>query len=98
MNTLSNGSLAVGSEGSWMRFQSAYEDELYKAIERSPSDYSTPLDRAEIAKLARKMLIGAAHMNTNLSPSLRKAARSVGAVPTITGISIYLKSAGIPAE
>jgi hypothetical protein len=98
MNTLSNGSIAVGAPGSWMRFQAAYEDELYKAIESDPAAYSTPLNRGEISKLARRMLIAAASLKANVSAPMKRAARAIGIKPTMTAISIYLKAAGIPQD
>ena len=95
VNTQSNGAIAVGAPGSWARFASAYEHELYKAIEKDPMGYITPLDRTAIAALAHKMMVSASKGSANVSPVMKRAAKAVGANPTISGIMAYLKATGV---
>jgi len=89
MNTLSNGAVAVGTEGSWMRLQSAYEHELEKINETGMlllRDGETVANRAET--MLKAVMLG----NGNLGPSLQRAAKACGIKPTYTAIRPYLRA------
>lgn len=91
MNRLSNGAIAVGFEGSWMRLQAAYEFELEKAYESG----LVRLNGGEtIADRAERMLIAMMEGRALPGESMKAAAKACGIKPTEKAIVEYLKLAG----
>lgn len=90
MNTLSNGSIAVGAEGSWMRLQSAYEFELEKAYQNG---ILRLIGTETIAQRAEKMLVGLMEKRATAGESMKAAAKACGIKPTEKAIVEYLKQA-----
>ena len=89
MNRLSNGAIAVGTEGSWMRFQAAYEFELEKAYQ---SGNLRLIGSETIPQRAEKMLIGILEKRAMVGESMKAAAKACGVKPTEKAIREYLIS------
>lgn len=90
MNTLSNGAIAVGTEGSWMRFQCAYEFELEKAYEAGV----LRLNGSEtIPQRAEKMLLALMNRQAVLGESMKAAARACNVKPNEKAVRDYLVAA-----
>jgi hypothetical protein len=91
MNTLSNGAIAVGSPGSLMRFQTAYEYELTKAVEANPEKYRYTVE--EVPSMAIKIVESLAKGNAFISPAIKAAAKACEIKPTALAIRQYLQDA-----
>jgi hypothetical protein len=90
MNTLSNGAIAVGQEGSWMRLQCAYEHELEKALHLG----ILRLNGSEtVADRAAKMLEGILTRTATAGVAMKAAAKVCGINPNETSIRQYLTQA-----
>lgn len=90
MNTLSNGSIAVGSEGSWMRFQAAYEYELQQAYEKGIVRLKA---EETISTRAITMLEAIIDKRATAGDAMKRAAKACGIKPTEKAIVDYLKAA-----
>lgn len=90
MNHLSNGAIAVGTEGSWMRFQAAYEHELEQAHQRGVLRL---IGDETIAARAEKMLHGILNRTATMGEAMKAAAIACGVKGTETAIRQYLMQA-----
>lgn len=90
MNMLSNGAIAVGFEGSWMRFQAAYEHELDRAYDKG----LVRLTAGEtIPMRAEKMLHAMLDRTATAGEAMKAAAVACGVKPTEKAITEYLRVA-----
>lgn len=91
MDHLPNGAIAVGTKGSWMRFQAAYEFELEKA-------YNAGLLRLvgseTIAQRAERMLVAMMDRKATAGEAMKAAAIACGVKASEKAIVDYLKLAG----
>lgn len=90
MNTLSNGALAIGQEGSWMRFHGAYEHELTKALDAG----QLRLKPGEsVSDRATMMMVAIRDRHATLGGLMTAAALACGVKPTERAIREYLQQA-----
>lgn len=89
-NKLSNGAWAVGFEGSWMRFQVAYEHELQKAYERG---ILRLIGSETVAQRAEKVMVGIIERTALAGESLKAAAKACGIKANDKAIRDYLVQA-----
>jgi hypothetical protein len=90
MNTLSNGAIAVGSEGSWMRFHAAYEHELEQAYERGIVRLRL---NETIAQRTETMMLGIIAKTATAGESMKSAAKACGIKENEKAIRDYLVQA-----
>lgn len=95
MNTLPNGSIAVGAPGSIMRLVSAYEDELNKDFDAGLCFLWT---RDRIPEMARKMIKAASTRQAIITKNgaFWHAARACGIQGGEKSVRDYVIAAGIP--
>ena len=70
------------------QFYQAYVPELVKSVQKAPDTYLWPVEQAP--EVARKMVNSLALGTASLSAASKRAAKLVGAKPTIKGIRDWL--------
>ena len=97
MNTLPNGSIAIGAPGSIMRLLSAYEDELNKDFDNGLCFLWT---RDRIPEMARKMIKAASTRSAIITKNgaFWRAARACGIKGGELAIRDYVIAAGISED